>query len=140
MPLLGLRGAIPLSPFLAMRLSFALCFATQRQPVLSYTNLSVGFLVRLPSLIPPIRTYAVTRLDFWPLWNVLQTKPEIIKISEKPTFGLSILMGMEIFLVNSLAFVLEAGFSSGMIIGIDTIRVQFEAFGFVIQSGLQMYF
>ncbi|TNE48424.1 MAG: hypothetical protein EP343_16315 [Deltaproteobacteria bacterium] len=140
MPYLGLRGAIPLSPYLAMRLSLSLFFATQREPIISYTSLSLGLLVRLPTLFSFMRHYAVTRLDFWPLWNIMNINPEITKISERPTLGISILVGMEIFLVNSLSFVLEAGFSSGMIIGFAPIKTQFEAFGFVMQSGLQMYF
>lgn len=140
MPVLGLRGAIPLSPYLAMQLSLSLFFATQREPLLSYTGVSLGLLVRLPTLLPAVRNYAVTRIDFWPLWNILNTNPEITKISDKPTLGISILLGMELFLVNSLAFVVETGFSSGMIIGFAPIQTQFEAFGFVIQSGLQMYF
>lgn len=140
MPYMGLRTAIPLSPYLAMRLSLSLFFATQKDPIISYTSFSLGLLVRLPTLFSFIRHYAVTRLEFWPLWNILNINPEITKISEKPTMGISILVGMEIFLVNSLSFVLEAGFSSGMIIGFDTIKTQFEAFGFVMQSGLQMYF
>ncbi len=140
MPYLGLRGAIPLSPYLAMRLSLSLFFATQKDPIISYTSLSLGLLVRLPTLFSFMRHYAVTRLDFWPLWNIMNINPEITKISERPTLGISILVGMEVFLVHSLSFVLEAGFSSGMIIGFAPIKTQFEAFGFVMQSGLQMYF
>lgn len=140
MPFFGLRGAIPLSPYLAMRVSLSLFFATQREPVISYSGLSVGFLVRLPSFLSYIRNYAVTRIDFWPLWNLLNTNPEIVKVSEKPTFGLSILVGMELFVAQSLSFVLEAGFSSGMIIGFAPIKIPFEAFGFIMQSGLQFYF
>lgn len=140
MPFFGLRGAIPLSPYLAMRVSLSMFFTTQREPVISYSGVSIGFLVRMPSFLSFIRNYAVTRIDFWPLWNLLNTNPEVAKISEKPTLGLSVLVGMELFVAQSLSFMLEAGFSSGMIFGFDTIKKPFEAFGFIMQSGLQFYF
>jgi hypothetical protein len=140
MPYLGLRGTIPLSHHLSIRLSWSLLFATQREPPISFSGISVGFLVQLPSPIPSIRNYAVTKLDVWPMWNFLNTNPELSKISEGPTFGLSILLGMEFFLVHYLAFMFEIGFSSGMIIGLAPIQRPFEAFGLALQSGIQLYF
>jgi hypothetical protein len=135
----GLRGILPLSPHLSFRLSWSLMYQLQQPDPYSLNTFSLDLVIRLPSPYATLRYYAVTRLDFWPLWNLFNTNPAATKISRQPALGLSILLGLEGFLLPHLSLFLESGFSSGMMIGFAPILRPYEAFGFVIQSGFQTY-
>lgn len=139
-PQFGLRGVLPLSRFLAFRVGWILMFHLKGEESYNLSTFTLDLIVRLPSPYKTLRYYAVTRLDFWPLWNFFNTSPAVSKISSQPTFGLSVLAGIEGFLLPRVSWFLESGFSSGMVIGFAPIRRPYEAFGFVIQSGFQTYF
>ncbi len=140
MPSIGVRGALPLSPLISLRMSISLLFAVRREPSFSLSSLSVELKIRLPSRSSALRHYTVTRLDFWPMLDPFNTSPSLSSISDKATFGISLLLGTESFLLEQLSLFLEAGFSSGMMISLSQIKSQFEAFGFIILSGFQIYF
>lgn len=139
-PQFGLRGVLPLSRFLAFRVGWILMFHLKGEDSYNLSAFTLDLVVRLPSPHKALRYYAVTRLDFWPLWNLFNTTPAVSKISSQPVFGLSVLAGVEGFLLPRVSWFLETGFSSGMVIGFAPILRPYEAFGFVIQSGFQTYF
>ncbi|MCB9640072.1 MAG: hypothetical protein H6728_04645 [Myxococcales bacterium] len=139
-PQFGLRGVLPLSRFLAFRVGWTLMFHLKGEESYNLSAFTLDLVVRLPSPYKALRYYAVTRLDFWPLWNLFNTSPSVSKISTQPVFGLSVLAGLEGFLLPRVSWFLETGFSSGMVIGFAPIHRPYEAFGFLIQSGFQTYF
>lgn len=139
-PLAGLRGALPLGERLSLRLGWALFFDLKDNKQLSYNKLSLDLLIRFPSPINSIRYYALTRLDFWPLLDTFGVNPRVKDISKMPTFGLSMLLGVESFLIPGFSLVLETGFSSGMLLGFAEIEQRYQSFAFVIQTGMQLYF
>lgn len=139
-PLAGLRGSFPVGKHLSLRVGWALSFDMQNEQPISYSKLALDLLIRLPSPLNSIRYYALTRLDFWPLWDFFGVNSKVRDISSQPTFGFSMLLGIESFLIPGFAMVLETGFSSGMLIGFSPIDSKYQSFGFVIQSGVQLYF
>lgn len=138
-PIAGLRGGIPLGQRLALRVGWSLFFDLKDKQ-LSYSHFSLDLLIRLPSPINAIRYYALTRLDFWPLWDAFGVNPKLRDISIRPTLGFSVLLGVEGFLIPGLALFLESGFSSGMMFGFAPIDQEYQTPGFVLQTGLQFYF
>lgn len=138
-PLFGLQGTLPLSRHIGLRFSWVFQFYLEQDPKISFSTFSLGMLIRLPSPIRLIRHYAITRVDFWPLWNIFNTNPNVRQISDQPALGLSVLLGLELFFIQGLSFFLETGFSTGMVLSLGTIQRQ-NSFGFVLLSGLQAYF
>lgn len=139
LPLLGIRGLLPLSPRLAFRLNWSLLFDLQQEDEFSFSALSFDLLIRLPTPNKTIRFYALTRLDFWPLWDLFSPNPKLAKISDKPIMGVSVLIALEYFLLPRVSYFLETGFSSGMVIGFSEIHQKYRGFGYVIQSGIHLY-
>ncbi len=137
---LGVRGVMFFTDYLSVRLNISLLFATDRENPFTFSCFSLALQIYLPSMLPSVRYYSVTRLDIWPMWDLFNTNPSLSSISDRPSFGLSLLLGGEAFLLPNLSLFLEVGFSSGIMLGLSQIKSQFEAFGFVMFSGFNFYF
>lgn len=140
MPVAGIRGTFPMGHRLALRLGWHMQFDSLDDVPLGFSRISLDLLIRLPSPLNSVRYYAVTRLECWPLWDAFGVNPGLRSISTKPTLGLSVLLGVESFLMKGFSLLLETGFSSGMLIGFAPIASKYKAFGFAIQVGMQLYF
>lgn len=136
---LGVGGSLPLARTFALRFRWSLMFSWQEDRLINFSVFSLGMLIRLPSPVKYLRNYATVALDFWPLFNGLNTNPLVENFSKMPVFGVSFSVGVEFLFLPKMVYFLETGFSTGMAIGLATVERQ-EAFGFSIQSGLRFFF